>query len=41
MKATCSERSENSIWRRRLFGLRRERIKREWIKVHNADLNDL
>jgi hypothetical protein len=40
MKGTCSEISQNSIWRR-LFRPRRERIKREWRKVHNAELNDL
>jgi len=40
MKGTCSELSQNNIWRI-LFRPRREGIKREWRKVHNAELNDL
>jgi hypothetical protein len=40
MITNYSERSENNIWRK-LLRPRRQGIKREWRKVHNAELNDL
>jgi len=31
---------ENSLLRR-IFGLKRDKVKREWRKLHNEELNDL